>query len=53
MTAYLDFDIDDLEPADDHTEDQWRDTWGSDYQLLARHDVGERTFLVAFDTAAT
>ncbi|MFJ7275434.1 glycosyl hydrolase [Kitasatospora sp. NPDC098663] len=53
MTTYLDFDIDGLEPADDQTEDQWRDTWGSDYQLLARHDIGERTFVVAFDSSAT
>ncbi|MGW3073935.1 glycosyl hydrolase [Kitasatospora sp. NPDC001132] len=53
MSTDLDFDVDGLSPADDHSDHLWRYTWESDYDLLARHDIGERSFFLTFDTAVT
>ncbi|MFD8703587.1 glycosyl hydrolase [Kitasatospora sp. NPDC059648] len=53
MSTDLDFDVDGLSPADDDSDHLWRYTWESDYDLLARHDIGEHSFFLTFDTAAT
>ncbi|WP_441245276.1 glycosyl hydrolase [Kitasatospora sp. McL0602] len=50
---YLDFQLDDLEPADDHAAEVYDRTWVDDFTLISRQDVGERSFIVAFDAAAT
>ncbi|MEV6209567.1 glycosyl hydrolase [Kitasatospora sp. NPDC051914] len=53
MSTDLDFGLDGLSPVDEHSADLQRNTWEGDYRLLAQHDVGERSFLLTFDTAAT
>ncbi|WP_405361908.1 glycosyl hydrolase [Kitasatospora sp. NBC_00085] len=49
----VDFRLDDLEPADDRSSEVYDLTWIGDYTPISRHDVGERSFIVAFDASAT
>ncbi|MEE1786916.1 glycosyl hydrolase [Streptomyces sp. SP17BM10] len=48
-----DFRLYGLEPADEHTADLYDSTWVSDFKTISQHDVGERSFIVAFDASAT
>ena len=48
-----DFRLDDLEPADQDTAALHYDIWEEEFEQISQHDVGERSFIVAFDTKAT
>ncbi|MFI9332427.1 glycosyl hydrolase [Kitasatospora sp. NPDC052868] len=48
-----DFRLDGLEPADEHTSELYDSTWVGDFKTISQHDVGERSFIVAFDASAT
>ncbi|MFJ5879860.1 glycosyl hydrolase [Kitasatospora cineracea] len=48
-----DFRLDGLEPADEQSTHAYDRTWANDYQMISQHDMGERSFIVAFDPSAT
>ncbi|MFF2819398.1 glycosyl hydrolase [Kitasatospora cineracea] len=48
-----DFRLDGLEPADEQSAHAYDHTWVCQYQTITQHDVGERSFIVAFDPSAT
>ncbi|MFD8783791.1 glycosyl hydrolase [Kitasatospora sp. NPDC059599] len=49
----LDFHLDGLKPADESPGYAYNHPWENDFQLISRHDVGERSFIIAFDKTAT
>ncbi|MET8626618.1 glycosyl hydrolase [Kitasatospora sp. NPDC004669] len=49
----LDFRLDGLQAADEHSDLVYDHTWVDDFQPISQHDAGERSFIVAFDTTAT
>ncbi|MFJ8442844.1 glycosyl hydrolase [Kitasatospora griseola] len=49
----LDFRLDGLEPADEQSANTYDCSWVHGYQTISRHDVGERSYIVAFDPAVT
>ncbi|WP_224274305.1 glycosyl hydrolase [Streptomyces sp. LS1784] len=48
-----DFRLDNLEPADEHTAELYESTWVSDFKTISQHDVGDHSFIIAFDASAT
>ncbi|MFJ9447975.1 glycosyl hydrolase [Kitasatospora sp. NPDC101235] len=49
----LDFRLDGLKPADESPGHAYNYPWENDFQLISQHDVGERSFIIAFDKTAT
>ncbi|MFF4820769.1 glycosyl hydrolase [Kitasatospora sp. NPDC001309] len=49
----LDFRLDGLKPADESPGHAYNYPWEKDFQLISHHDVGERSFIIAFDKTAT
>ncbi|MFF2954082.1 glycosyl hydrolase [Kitasatospora sp. NPDC057965] len=52
MTA-IDLRLDGLQPADEHTAELADRIWPNHFESISRHNVGERSFIVAFDRTAT
>ncbi|MFJ3791511.1 hypothetical protein [Kitasatospora sp. NPDC090091] len=53
MTPTLDLQVDGLRPADEKAADLYDGMHEDEFKVLARHDVGERSLILAFDTTAT
>ncbi|MFJ6381392.1 glycosyl hydrolase [Kitasatospora sp. NPDC092039] len=53
MTPTLDLQVDGLTPADEKSADLFDGMHEEEFKVLAQYDVGERSFVLAFDTTAT
>ncbi|MET8539889.1 glycosyl hydrolase [Kitasatospora sp. NPDC004799] len=53
MTPTLDLQVDGLTPADEETADLYDGMHEDEFKVLAQHDAGERSLVLAFDTTAT